>query len=181
MTACKAPQSSTDWAGLQWRWQVCWRACSAAASSTSELPSACAPAASAAGSIALARDRPPDCAGVVECASAGCGCSRLLTPSEFACSGRVRCTISSCTTSTESQARRAGSQVWNTAKPGSRSQLVCYSWLASMEWRRWRVGKRVWDAAMSDVSSPQPVKAPLPSDARYRDDLKALLVGLASP
>ena len=50
-----------------------------------------------------------------------------------------------------------------------------------MEWKQWRAGKKVWDAAKSDVSSPQPVKDPLPSDARYRGDLKALLVGHSIP
>lgn len=51
------------------------------------------------------------------------------------------------------------------------------SWLTSLEWKRWGAGRKVWDAAKSDVSSQQPVKEPLPSDARYRDDLKALLEG----
>ena len=49
-----------------------------------------------------------------------------------------------------------------------------------MDWKRWGAAKKVWEAAKSDVSSPRPDKEPLPSDARYRDDLRALLVGMVS-
>ncbi len=54
---------------------------------------------------------------------------------------------------------------------------VC-SWLTSVEWAKWGSGKKIWDAAMSEVHAPQPVKAPLPSDSRHRGDLKALVVRL---
>ncbi len=55
------------------------------------------------------------------------------------------------------------------------------SWLTSVEWAKWGPGKKIWDAAKSEVHAPQPVKAPLPSDSRYRGDLKALLVRLCTP
>ncbi|CAL5223830.1 g6406 [Coccomyxa viridis] len=51
------------------------------------------------------------------------------------------------------------------------------SWLTSVEWAKWGSGKKIWDAAMSEVHAPQPVKAPLPSDSRHRGDLKALVEG----
>lgn len=53
--------------------------------------------------------------------------------------------------------------------------IMC-SWLTSVEWAKWKAGKKIWDASKSEVHSPQPVKSPLPSDSRFREDLKALLV-----
>lgn len=54
------------------------------------------------------------------------------------------------------------------------------SWLTGVEWEAASVApdasRRLWDAAKSKVHAPTPVEEPLPSDARFREDLRALQV-----
>lgn len=54
------------------------------------------------------------------------------------------------------------------------------SWLTGVGWTKWNSGRQIWDAAKSEVHTPHPIKTPLPSDSRYRGDLKALLVSPAN-
>ncbi|KAK9917018.1 hypothetical protein WJX75_000017 [Coccomyxa subellipsoidea] len=54
------------------------------------------------------------------------------------------------------------------------------SWLTSVEWEKGGPGGRslrVWDAAKHPVQAPKPILEPLPSDARFREDLQALQKG----
>lgn len=69
-------------------------------------------------------------------------------------------------------------QIYTTGR--LRALFTVCSWLTSVEWAKWEAGKKVWDASKSEVHSPQPVKSALPSDSRFREDLKALLVRLTT-
>jgi hypothetical protein len=59
------------------------------------------------------------------------------------------------------------------------------SWLTGVEWEKGSAelgaGKRLWSAAKSPVHTPTAVADPLPSDSRYREDLRALQARLLQP
>ena len=56
--------------------------------------------------------------------------------------------------------------------------VVQGTWLSHIEWERGmpclRGQKQVWSAASSPAQDVRPAQKPLPSDSRFREDLKAL-------
>lgn len=64
--------------------------------------------------------------------------------------------------------------------PANALSVGCCSWLTAVTWDGLGEGgdehsrKCVWDVAAAKAHAPKPVAEPLPSDARFRQDLQAL-------